>query len=63
MSWEQLIAAQQEAAEWAADRLSEPPTACPYCHTPLKSATEVGVQLYCPFLPHYEYPRDGRQEI
>lgn len=61
MSWEQLLAAQHEAAEWQAARAAERPVACPHCHTALEDGP--GGVLFCPFLPHYEYPRDGRTEL
>lgn len=61
MSWEQLLAAQKEQADWEAARRGEAPVACPFCQTALEAGPNNSV--FCPFLPHYEYPRDGRLEI
>jgi hypothetical protein len=58
MSWEQLLAIRQEAAEVAAAELAAPPQACPLCGEPLREGP--GAVLFCPFGDGYEWPRDGR---
>jgi NADH pyrophosphatase NudC (nudix superfamily) len=61
MSWEQLVAIEQEARQQALDAISQPPTACPLCGFPLEP-TEDSAGLTCPFLPHYTYPQDGHPD-
>ncbi len=58
MPWEQLLGFIEEARQIEREEASGLPTVCPYCGTALREAP--GNVLYCPLLPHYEYPRDGK---
>jgi hypothetical protein len=58
MAWEQLLGFIQEAREIEHKDATEAPVECPHCYTALREGP--GGVLYCPWLPHYEYPRDGK---